>query len=79
MLPMQGVWGQLMMHRLSTMCTTIGGVWEPSLRWAFIQNFHLFKTTLPRDGFFNGILTSWKMPLTMDNLLRQPLTCNFLL
>ena len=50
-----------MMQRLSTMCPTIGGVWEPSLRWAFIQNFHLFKTTLPKDRFFNGILTSWSV------------------
>ena len=58
MLPMQGFWSQLMMHRLSTMCLTIGGVWKPSLRWAFIQNFHFFKTTLLEDRFFNGLLTS---------------------
>ena len=87
MLPMQGVWSSLMMHRLSTMCLTIGGMWQPSLRWAFIQNFHLFKTTLLEDRFFNGILTSWsaikkflvrKVPSTTDDLLRQPLTWNFL-
>ena len=55
-------------------------------RWS-IQNFLFFKTTLPEDRFFNGILTSWvvvkkflvrKMPLTMDDLLRRPLTWNFL-
>ena len=72
-----------MMHRMSTMYPKIGGMWQPSLRWAFIQNFHLFKTTLSVDRFFNGILTSWlvvkkflfrKRPLTMDDLLRQPLT-----
>ena len=75
------------MHRLSTMCLTIVGVSQPSLRWAFIQDFHLFKITLPEDSFFNGIFTSWfvvktflvcKIPLTMDDLLRQPLTRNFL-
>ena len=75
-----------MMHRLSTMCPTIGGKWQPSLRWGFIQNFHLFKTTLLEDRFFNGILTSWsavkkflvrKVPSTTDDLLRQPLTWNF--
>ena len=58
MLPMQGVWRPVMMHRLSTMCPKIGGMWQPSLRWAFIQNFHLFKTTLLEYRFFNGILTS---------------------
>ena len=47
MLPMHGAWSQLMMHRLSTMCPTIGGMWQPSLRWAFIQIFHLFKTSFP--------------------------------
>ena len=87
MLPMQGVWSQLRMHRLSIMCLTIGGVWKPSLRWSFILNFHFFKTTLPEDRVFNGILTSWavvkkfliwKMPLTMDDLLKHPLTWNFL-
>ena len=76
-----------MMHKLSTMCPAIGGMWQPSFRWPFIQNFHLFKTTLSEDRFFNGILTSWsvvkkylvwKMPLTTDDLLRQPLTWNFL-
>ena len=32
MLLMQGVWSQLMMHRLSTMCPIIYGVWPPSIR-----------------------------------------------
>ena len=76
-----------MMHRLPTMCLKIGGMWQPSLRWAFNQNFHLFKTTLSEDRFFNGILTSWltlknflvlKRRLITDDLLRQPLTWNFL-
>ena len=88
MLPMQGVWSQLMMHRLSTMCPKIGGVWQSSLRWDFIQNFHFFKATLPKDRCINGILTSWaivkkfmvrKMPLTIGDLLRQPLTWKFIL
>ena len=87
MLSMKGVWSKLIMHRLSTMCTTIGGVWQPSLRWAFIQNFHLFKTTLLEDRFFKDfsevglpLKTSWfgKIHLTMDDLLRQPLTWDFL-
>ena len=66
-----------MMHRMSTMYPKIGGMWQPSLRWAFIQNFYLFKTTLSEDRFFNGILTSWsvvkkflvrKRHLTTDDL-----------
>ena len=39
MLPMQCVWSQLMMHRMSTMCLTIGGIWRPSLKWAFYSEF----------------------------------------
>ena len=65
----------------------MGGLWKPSLRWAFLSNFKTRQICGPIDGFMVGICKAWdavkfffihRCPSSNEELLRQLLIWNII-
>ena len=78
MLPAQGIWSELLLNRLVDIKPSMGVLWKPSLRWAFLSNFKTRQIRGPIDGFMVGICKAWdvvKFFLFVDVHLRMKNCC----
>ena len=46
----QGIWSELLLNRLVDIKPSMGVLWKPSLRWAFLPNFKTRQIRGPIDG-----------------------------
>ena len=78
MLPAQGIWSELLLNRLVDIKPSMGGLWKPSIRWAFLSNFKMRQIHGPIGGFMVGICKAWdavKFFLFVDVHLRMKNCC----